>query len=210
MRSATARLKESPAIDHWQKGREKIEAEILMIDLLGYDPEPDEKIGTKDRTTLRGLGRAPLHGRADSPTSPGSRSSAGSSSWSSRASSCRAIPRNGSSSSAVRRLRKRKQPGAGRPRERHGHDRARGLGRGAEGRGVRRGAVRRGRQARAQERAAARASRARFGAGDLFAAVPRKLRGQGGRDHDPPAVRRDARRCTTCPTRSATGSPRTR
>jgi release factor glutamine methyltransferase len=47
MRTAAARLKESPAIDHWQKGREKIEAEILMIDLLGYDPEPDERLSDK-------------------------------------------------------------------------------------------------------------------------------------------------------------------
>jgi release factor glutamine methyltransferase len=52
-RSATARLKESPAIDHWQKGREKIEAEILMIDLLGYDPEPDEKLSAKKTKTYQ-------------------------------------------------------------------------------------------------------------------------------------------------------------
>jgi release factor glutamine methyltransferase len=44
IRNGTARLKESPAIDHWQKGREKIEAEILLIDLLGEEPEPDDKI----------------------------------------------------------------------------------------------------------------------------------------------------------------------
>jgi release factor glutamine methyltransferase len=53
LRDATARLKESPAIDHWQKGREKIEAEILMIDLLGYDPEPDERLSDKKTKRYR-------------------------------------------------------------------------------------------------------------------------------------------------------------
>ena len=52
-REAMVRLKDSPAIDHWQKGREKIEAEILMIDLLGYDPEPDERLSTKKTETYR-------------------------------------------------------------------------------------------------------------------------------------------------------------
>jgi release factor glutamine methyltransferase len=51
IRAATARLRDSPAIDHWQKHREKIEAEILMIDLLGYEPEPEEKIGPKKQRT---------------------------------------------------------------------------------------------------------------------------------------------------------------
>jgi len=44
IRNGTARLKNSPAIDHWQKGREKIEAEILLIDLMGEEPDPDDKI----------------------------------------------------------------------------------------------------------------------------------------------------------------------
>ena len=46
IRTGTARLKDSPAIDHWQKGREKIEAEILLIDLLGEEPDPDDKISS--------------------------------------------------------------------------------------------------------------------------------------------------------------------
>jgi len=53
-RSAAARLKGSPAIDHWQKGREKIEAEILMIDLLGYSPEPDERLSDRKAKKYRG------------------------------------------------------------------------------------------------------------------------------------------------------------
>jgi release factor glutamine methyltransferase len=44
IRNGAARLKESPAIDHWQRGREKIEAEILLIELLGEEPDPDDKI----------------------------------------------------------------------------------------------------------------------------------------------------------------------
>ena len=44
IRTGTARLKESPAIDHWQRGREKIEAEILLIELLGDAPDPEDKI----------------------------------------------------------------------------------------------------------------------------------------------------------------------
>jgi release factor glutamine methyltransferase len=52
LRQGTVRLKDSPAIDHWQKGREKIEAEILLIDLLGEEPEPDDKISAKDQRTF--------------------------------------------------------------------------------------------------------------------------------------------------------------
>ena len=44
LKAGTARLKESEAIDHWQPGREKIEAEILLFDLLGGEPDPTDKI----------------------------------------------------------------------------------------------------------------------------------------------------------------------
>lgn len=45
LKAGTARLKGSPAIDHWQAGREKIEAEILLIAINdGYEPEPTEQI----------------------------------------------------------------------------------------------------------------------------------------------------------------------
>jgi release factor glutamine methyltransferase len=44
IRNGAARLKGSPAIDHWQRGREKIEAEILLIELLGDAPDPDDEI----------------------------------------------------------------------------------------------------------------------------------------------------------------------
>ena len=52
LRNGTARLKDSPAIDHWQKGREKIEAEILLIDLMGEEPDPDDKISAKKQRTF--------------------------------------------------------------------------------------------------------------------------------------------------------------
>jgi release factor glutamine methyltransferase len=45
IRTGAARLKDSPAIDHWQPGREKNEAEILMIDLFrGEGPDPTDEI----------------------------------------------------------------------------------------------------------------------------------------------------------------------
>jgi len=51
IRQGATRLKDSPAIDHWQKGREKIEAEILLFDLLGEEPDPDDKISAKKQRT---------------------------------------------------------------------------------------------------------------------------------------------------------------
>src|SRR3954454_24606823 len=54
IRQGAARLKESPAIDHWQKGREKIESEILLFDLLGEQPDPDDKISAKTQRTFEG------------------------------------------------------------------------------------------------------------------------------------------------------------
>lgn len=38
---AVKTLKASPSIDHWQKGRERIEAEDLLMHALGWDEEPD-------------------------------------------------------------------------------------------------------------------------------------------------------------------------
>ncbi len=51
LKAATARLKGSPAIDHWQPGRERIEAEILMIDLLGEEPAPTDEVASEDQRT---------------------------------------------------------------------------------------------------------------------------------------------------------------
>ena len=48
-------LKDSPAIDHWQRGRERIEAEDLLGYVLGEDPEPDDEISGKDRRRFQAL-----------------------------------------------------------------------------------------------------------------------------------------------------------
>ena len=90
------------------------------------------------------------------------------------------VPRDSSeflAEQAIRRLRRRKHAGARRSRDRRGHDRARGRRRGAEGRG--RGAPT-SRATRCASRARTRrrsASEARFEVGDLFDALPKRLRG---------------------------------
>jgi release factor glutamine methyltransferase len=42
---------DSPHVDHWQKGRERIEAEDLLAYVVGEDPDPDDEIpsGTRRR-----------------------------------------------------------------------------------------------------------------------------------------------------------------
>jgi release factor glutamine methyltransferase len=48
-------LKASPAIDHWQKGRERIEAEDLLAFVLGEEPDPSERIGARDEKEFLAL-----------------------------------------------------------------------------------------------------------------------------------------------------------
>jgi len=53
---AIADLKASPAIDHWQKGRERIEAEDLLAFAMGGDePQPSDDIPPKRQQRFRGL-----------------------------------------------------------------------------------------------------------------------------------------------------------
>lgn len=52
---AVKQLKASPAIDHWQKGRERIEADDLLTHVLGFDPEPDDDISAKNRRRFEAL-----------------------------------------------------------------------------------------------------------------------------------------------------------
>jgi len=53
---AVATLKASPAIDHWQKHRERIEAEdLLAFAMGGEEPEPDEPIPGKKAKAFRRL-----------------------------------------------------------------------------------------------------------------------------------------------------------
>lgn len=46
---AEERLKASQSIDHWQRGRERIEAEDLLAHVLGEEPDPDDDVDDEDR-----------------------------------------------------------------------------------------------------------------------------------------------------------------
>jgi release factor glutamine methyltransferase len=54
---AVQQLKASPSIDHWQKGRERIEAEDLLLHVLGHDPEPRDEVSGRDRRRFEALVR---------------------------------------------------------------------------------------------------------------------------------------------------------
>ena len=45
-------LKDSPAIDHWQRGRERIEAEDLLWHVLGQEPDPRDEVSVEQRRTF--------------------------------------------------------------------------------------------------------------------------------------------------------------
>lgn len=50
-------LKASPAIDHWQRGRERIEAEDLLWHVLGEEPDPRADVSDSQRRRFEGLVR---------------------------------------------------------------------------------------------------------------------------------------------------------
>jgi len=52
---AEATLKASPAIDHWQQDRELIEAEELLLHVMGEDPDPEEEIPSSARREFEAL-----------------------------------------------------------------------------------------------------------------------------------------------------------
>ncbi len=52
---AVATLKASPSIDHWQKGRERIEAEDLLGFVVGEELDPTDAISDRDRRTFERL-----------------------------------------------------------------------------------------------------------------------------------------------------------
>ncbi len=52
---AVTKLKASPAIDHWQRGRERIESEDLLIHILGEEPDPRDKVSVSDRRKFEEL-----------------------------------------------------------------------------------------------------------------------------------------------------------
>ncbi len=55
LRQGEATLKASPAIDHWQKDRELIEAEDLLIHVLDDDVDPVLEVATVDRRRFERL-----------------------------------------------------------------------------------------------------------------------------------------------------------
>jgi release factor glutamine methyltransferase len=55
IKDGIATLKASDAIDHWQKGREKLEAEELLGFVMGDDPDPDDQIPDRDRRAFLDL-----------------------------------------------------------------------------------------------------------------------------------------------------------
>ena len=124
-----------------------------------------------------------------------------------RACSCRAIRRSSSPSRRSGGCATRKQPVHVDLATRRRHDRARRRGRGAEGRGVRRPTCRPTRCKLARKNARHARARARGSAPATCSAGSRAPAGHGRRHHAAPAVRARATSSTTCPTRSATGSP---
>jgi release factor glutamine methyltransferase len=57
MDDAVRILKRSKAIDHRQRGRERIEAEDLLWHVIGHEPDPREDISDRDRRTFDRLVR---------------------------------------------------------------------------------------------------------------------------------------------------------
>ncbi|HZB01661.1 MAG TPA: HemK/PrmC family methyltransferase [Actinomycetota bacterium] len=50
-------LKAAPAIDHWQRGRERIEAEDLLSHVLGEEPDPRDELTAAERRAFDRLVR---------------------------------------------------------------------------------------------------------------------------------------------------------
>ena len=108
---AVKTLKASPSIDHWQKGRERIEAEDLLTFALGRDEEPDpsEEIPGKVRRRFDEM----VERRADGEPIPFIKGYAEFRGLELIAEPGVFVPRDSSeflAEQAVRRLRKRKRP----------------------------------------------------------------------------------------------------
>jgi release factor glutamine methyltransferase len=50
-------LKASPAIDHWQRGRERLEAEDLLWHVLGEEPDPRDEVSVEQKRAFDGMVR---------------------------------------------------------------------------------------------------------------------------------------------------------
>jgi release factor glutamine methyltransferase len=176
MDDAVKVLKASPAIDHWQRGRERMEAEDLLWHVLDHEPELSEEVSDADRRSFERLVRR----RATGEPIPYIKGFTDFRGLELRVRPGVFVPRDASENlaeQAVRRLRNRRRPV---------HvDLATGAGtialavanevRKAEvvGTDVSAEAVRQARANAKQLRL-----RARFVKGDLFAAVPRRLAGE--------------------------------
>ena len=172
----TKTLKASASIDHWQKHRERWEARELLIHVLGEDPDPDDEISPKARRRYEAMidrraageptplikGYSEFRG-LELLTAPGV-----------------FVPRDSSeflAEQAVRRLRRRKAPvavdlatGGGTIALAVAHEVPRAT---VFGTDVAEDAVR-----LARKNAKRLGLQARFRQGDLFGALPRKLRGK--------------------------------
>lgn len=172
---AVRTLKASDSIDHWQKDREEIEAEDLLIHVLGYEPEPGEEIRGKDRREFDAL----IERRATGEPIPYIKGYAVFRDLELLTKPGVFVPRDSSeflAEQAVRRLRKRKHPlhvdlaTGGGPIALAVADevpRAEVWGTDVAGDAVK----------LARKNAKALGLRARFAVGDLFDGLPRRLRG---------------------------------
>src|SRR5438093_7233370 len=55
LRDAIDRMKAAPAIDHWQRDRERIEAEDLLGFVFGEEPDPDDEVSAADARRFRAM-----------------------------------------------------------------------------------------------------------------------------------------------------------
>jgi release factor glutamine methyltransferase len=168
-------LKASPAIDHWQRGRERYEAEDLLWHVLDHEPELSEDVSDADRRTFERLVRR----RATGEPIPYIKGYTEFRGLELRVGPGVFVPRDASENladQAVRRLRNRRRPvhvdlatGAGTIALAVAHDvrKADVVGTDVSAEAVR--------QARANAKRLG--LRARFVKGDLFGSVPRALAG---------------------------------
>jgi release factor glutamine methyltransferase len=55
LRDAIDRMKAAPTIDHWQRDRERIEAEDLLGFVCGEEPDPDDDVSAADARRFRAM-----------------------------------------------------------------------------------------------------------------------------------------------------------
>ncbi len=172
---AVTTLKASPAIDHWQKGRERIEAEDLLGFVIGEEPDPSDRIGSRAEKEFLAL----VARRAEGEPIPYIKGFTEFRGLELLVEPGTFVPRDSSeflAEQAVRRLRRRKSPvhvdlatGAGTIALAVANEvpTATVYGTDLSGEAV----------ALAKKNARHLKVRARFVTGDLFAALPQKLRG---------------------------------